>query len=82
VVGALAQTGSTDPTLETIGARMAQARAENRAGFRPYIVTRDYMLLGKAKDENRSQVIADVAFVPQIPRSTPLSRPTGAAWEQ
>jgi hypothetical protein len=43
---------------------MAQARAENRGLFRPYIVTRDYKLLGKERHKTKSQVIADVTFVP------------------
>ncbi len=76
-VGASAQTG-TDVTLETIIARMAQARAENRAGFRPYIVTRDYVLLGKEKAETKSQVTADVAFVPPDSKKYTIEQTTGS----
>ncbi len=61
---ASAQTESSVPTLETITARMAQARAENQARFRPYIVTRDYKLFGKDRQEAKSQVTADITFVP------------------
>jgi hypothetical protein len=43
---------------------MAQARAENRARFRSYIVTRDYTLFGKERSKTKSQVTADVAFDP------------------
>ena len=43
---------------------MAQARAENRARLRPYIVTRNYKLFGKDESKAKSEVIADVAFVP------------------
>jgi hypothetical protein len=64
VAGASAQTGSTVPSVETIVARMAQARAENDVRLRPYIVTRDYRLFGKERDKTKSQVIADVTFVP------------------
>ena len=64
VAGASAQTGSPVPTVETIVARMAQARAENEARLRPYIVTRDYKLFGKERDKTKSQVIADVIFLP------------------
>ncbi len=77
-VGAWAQTG-TDVTLETIVARMAQARAENRAGFRPYIVTRDYVLLGKEKDKTQSQVIADVAFVPPDSKKYTIEQANGSS---
>jgi len=58
------QTGNSVPTAETIIARMAQARVENRARLRPYIVTRNYKLFGKDESKAKSEVIADVAFVP------------------
>jgi Outer membrane lipoprotein-sorting protein len=64
VAGAADQTESTVPTVETIIAGMAQARAENQARFRPYVVTRDYKLFGKERQNSKSQVIADVTFVP------------------
>ena len=43
---------------------MAQARAHNRALFRPYVVTRDYKLFGRERDEATSEVSAEVTFVP------------------
>jgi len=64
MASASAQTGATLPNVETIVARMAQARAENRARLRPYIVTRNYKLFGKDEGKAKSEVIADVAFVP------------------
>ena len=60
---AVAQTQSPGPTVETITARMAQARAENRAHFRPYSVTREYKLFGKERSATKSAVIADITFV-------------------
>lgn len=64
VAGAPAQIRRTVPTLETIITRMAQARDENEARFRSYVVTRDYKLFGKERDKSKSQVIAAVIFVP------------------
>jgi outer membrane lipoprotein-sorting protein len=64
MASASAQTGNAVPTVETIVTRMAQARAGNRARFRPYIVTRDYKLFGKDESKAKSEVVADVAFVP------------------
>lgn len=61
---ASAQSGSELPTVHAIVERMGQARAENRARFRPYVVTRSYKLFGKEEDKVKSQVIADIAFVP------------------
>lgn len=43
---------------------MAQARVENRARLRPYIVTREYKLYGKERQATKSEVVADVTFVP------------------
>ncbi len=78
VACASAQTGSADPTVETIVARMAQARAENRARFRSYTVTRDYILLGKEGDKTRSQVIANVAFVPPNSKKYTIEQANGS----
>jgi hypothetical protein len=58
VAGASAQTSRTVPTVETIIARMAQARDDNESRFRRYVVTRDYQLFGKERDKSKSQVIA------------------------
>lgn len=58
-----AQSGPT-PTVETILARMEQARSENRARLRPYSVMRDYQLFGAEKQTSKAEIIADVTFVP------------------
>ena len=60
----LAQTRNPVPTVETIIARMAQARIDNQARFRSYIVTREYKLFGKERQIAKSQVIAEVTFDP------------------
>lgn len=57
---------------------MAQARAENRARFRPYIVTRDYKLFGKERDKTKSRVIADVAFVPPDSKKYAIQQTNGS----
>ncbi len=74
---ASAQTGGTLPTVDTIIARMAQARAENRACFRPYVVTRDYKLFGKNREEIKSQVQADVTFVPPNAKKYAIQQTSG-----
>jgi hypothetical protein len=76
--GASAQTGSMVPTVETIIARMVQARTDNRAGFRPYIVKRDYKLFGKDRNNSKSQVIADVTFVPPGSKQYVIQRTQGS----
>ncbi len=78
VACASAQTGSTAPTVETIVARMTRARAENRARLHPYIVTRDYQLFGKERDKTKSQVIADIAFVPPDSKKYTIQQTKGS----
>ena len=79
---ASAQTGSSIPTVESIIASMAQARAENRARFRPYVVTRDYELFGKDGSETKSEVIADVAFVPPDSKKYTIQKANGSGLGQ
>jgi hypothetical protein len=59
-----AQNQSGVPTVEIIVARMAQARAGNRAAFRSYSVTRHYSLFGKETGKSKAEILADLTFVP------------------
>jgi hypothetical protein len=72
-----AQTESTSPDVTTIVARMAQARAENRARLRPYTVKRDYKLFGVERAKTKAQVIADVSFVPPNSKQYAIERANG-----
>ena len=63
-VGSIQAQSSPVPTVETILARMEQARSENRARLRPYSVMRDYQLFGAEKQTSKAEIIADVTFVP------------------
>ena len=51
------------PTVDLILLRMAHARTNNQAHLRPYSVTRQYRLVG-SQEQTRSEVVADVSFVP------------------
>jgi hypothetical protein len=82
MASASAQTGSSVPTVKTIIASMAHARAENRARFRPYIVTRDYQLFGKDESETKSEVVADVAFVPPDSKKYTIQKTHGSGLGQ
>jgi outer membrane lipoprotein-sorting protein len=66
------------PALETIISRMAQAREENRASFRAYVVTRDYNFFGKEKNISKSQVIADISFVPPDSKNYTIQQTKGS----
>jgi hypothetical protein len=55
---------ATVPPVETILARMAGTRAENRTHLRPYMVSRNYKLFGKEQTTTKAEIIADLNFVP------------------
>jgi hypothetical protein len=74
---ASAQTGSPIPALETIIARMAQARDENQARFRPYVVTRDYKLSDTENYSTKAQVVANVSFVPPSSKKYAIQQTSG-----
>src|ERR1700732_3003486 len=79
MICAQALSGSTVPSVETILTRMAQARAQNRTRLRPYRVTRDYLLFGKEKQSTKSEVIADVTFVPPDLKKYAIRQTDGVA---
>jgi hypothetical protein len=74
---ASAQTASPVPAVEAIVARMAQARFENRARLRPYVVTRDYKLFGKERQNTKAQVTAEVTFVPPDSKKFAIQKSNG-----
>jgi hypothetical protein len=78
VAPARAQSSGEAPGIELILERMAQARAANRAGFRPYILTRDYALFGKERLTAKSEVTVEVSFVPPNSKKYSILRRTGS----
>lgn len=75
-----AGSGSAVPSLETIVARMAEARTENRNRFRAHVVTRDYQLFDGKADQAKSHVTADVAFAPPDSKSYVIQRVSGSGF--
>ncbi len=78
VASAGAQQAAAPPTLDTILARMAQARAENQATLKPYVVTRLYVLAGKDEDNKKSEVTAEVSFVPPNSKKYAIKQTEGS----
>jgi len=56
---------------------MAHARDENRALMRSYTLTRNYKLVAKGNDQAKSEVTAEVTFVPPGKRTYKIVRATG-----
>ena len=75
---ASAQTGNSVPSAGTIIARMAQARDQNHVRLRPYIVTRNYKLFGNDASKAKSEVIADVTFVPPASKKYRIQETSGS----
>jgi hypothetical protein len=59
--------------------RMAEARAENRTRFLPYKVAREYKLFGKDKQNPKSTVLVELAFVPPNSKQYVIKQSTGSA---
>src|ERR1700686_86354 len=78
VVSASAQTKSSIPTIETITSRMAQAIADNHTRFRPYMVTRDYKMFGKDREQAKSEVTVNVSFIPPNMKSYIIQHTVGS----
>jgi len=74
---ALAETLSSSLTIEMILARMAKARDENKALMRPYTLTRNYKLFAKGNNQAKSEVTAEVTFVPPAKRTYKIVRSSG-----
>src|ERR1019366_7079763 len=73
-----AKAGSLNPSAEMIIVRMAQARAESRGRLRPYIVTRNYKLFGSDASKAKSEVIANIAFVPPDSKKYSIQKTNGS----
>src|SRR5712691_7651519 len=63
-IGVWAQSAGSAPDTESIVARMSVARAESRTLLRPYSVLLNYKLFDKEKRQTKSEVIADIIYVP------------------
>ena len=59
-----AQSESSIPTVESIVERVGQARSESRSRIRPYGVLRSYRLFGTEKQTAKSEVTAEITYVP------------------
>jgi len=78
VASTSAQSESAVPSVETVLVRMAQARADNRARFRSYVVTRDYMLFGNDRSKSKAEVTAEVTFVPPNSKKFSIQHSSGS----
>src|SRR4051812_48842203 len=69
---------TTSADLATIVSRMEQAQTDNRAHFRPYIVTRDYKLYGADGGRATAEVIAAISFQPPNQKQYQIKQASGS----
>ena len=73
-----ARAESSASTLTQVLSRMAEARAQNQARLRSYVVTRTYTLYGKDEQHRRTEVIADISFQPPGSKQYEIVRTEGS----
>jgi hypothetical protein len=57
---------------------MEQAQSDNRAHFRPYVVTRDFKLYGSDGERATSEVVADITFQPPNQKQYEIKQSSGS----
>lgn len=70
--------GASDSVqLDTIVTRMEEAQHRNRDNYRAYTMTREYKLYGAQEDHPKSEVLADVSFVPPDRKTFKIEKTEG-----
>ena len=69
---------SPTPAVDVIVERMARARADNRASFRAYVVTREYALFEEETTNPKSEVTASVSFRPPNAKQYSILKRSGS----
>lgn len=75
---ALSASAQVTPPLDVVLARMTEARAVNQSLLKAYVVTRLYVLVGKDEDKKRSEVTAEVRFVPPNSKKYTITQTEGS----
>ena len=79
VTGMLAVAQAPRADLATIVSRMEQAAQENRSHYRPYIVTREYRMYGSDEQQPKSEVTAEINFVPPTRKDFRITDANGSS---
>lgn len=58
---------------------MEQAAQENRTHYRPYIVTREYRMFGSDEQKPKSEVTAEISFVPPKSKDYRITETSGSS---
>jgi hypothetical protein len=68
------------PDLNTIVDRMEQSALANRGHYRPYVLTREYLMYGgKVQEKPSSAVVAEITFVPPTTKEYKIVEASGSS---
>ncbi len=79
LTGAVAVAQVAQADVAAIVDRMQQAAQENRTHYRPYIVTREYRMFGSDEQQPKSEVTAEVSFVPPTRKDFRITDSSGSS---
>ncbi|HWY68515.1 MAG TPA: hypothetical protein VNX88_07600 [Terriglobales bacterium] len=70
------------PDMATLVKRIIEAQLDNRARAKPYSVTREYKVFGSGVNRPRTEVLAQVNFLPPNVKSYGIDQSTGGMGEK
>ena len=70
------------PDIATLVKRIMEAQLDSRARAKPYSVTREYKVFGSNEDRPRTEVLAQVNFLPPNVKSYGIDQSTGGMGEK
>jgi len=78
----LSAPSNSDPDISTLVKRIVEAQLDNRTRSRPYSVTREYKVFGGDANRPRTEVLAQVNFLPPNVKSYGIDQSTGGMGEK
>jgi hypothetical protein len=77
-----APAAASHPDITVIAQKMARAQAENHAKVKPYSVKREYRVFGEDASNPRTEVIAEINFLPPNRKTYDIDESTGGMGEK
>lgn len=71
--------GAQSADLTSIVERMEQAAQSNRTHYRPYMITREYRMYGSDEQTPKSEVTAEITFVPPTRKDFRITETNGSS---
>src|SRR5689334_10199950 len=78
----LSSTSAERPDIATLVKRIIEAQLDSHARAKPYSVTREYKVFGSGGNQPRTEVLAQVNFLPPNVKSYGIDQSTGGMGEK